>query len=439
MRRNTTDGRGRAATPVRGSRQGSRRGIVLGLLAAIAAIALPVGGSAGVAVASAGSVPAEVSAFVSGGLLAQLDEYFGPAADGSGIAFDETTEFGAVHRVFSWSPDFLAGVKTEHPVEMLNEWITVVSLQGAAIGLATISIEPSSVKPELVDFRRSAVLATALRDVPDAATLVRQDAASAWFALTDGELVPLVAGSSGIAAATPVADYQRAMVTPPQPPAEPQFGPGFVLPAVAIGAIVVLLVVFLLLPGRRRVVEDGEEADETVDSELASDSEQPSDSEQTTAAEEDADTSEPGTAPAAKPGVKAKPRTKPVSGGEVEQTSAAVPTSQVEPKPKPKATAAKKPAAAPPTEASDRKPAQKSATKPAATPAAASLDKPAEQPAERPARKPAQPAKKTSAQAAATPGDAAPTAAKAAQKKVPPATTAPAKTAPAKRPTAPRS
>src|SRR5690606_1251301 len=126
-----------------------------------------------VAAHAEGSVPAEVATYVAdGSLRAQLTDVYGLNAAGEGIDFDDTTTVGAIERVHVWSEAFRAGEETEHRVDLLNEWIVPVSIAEEAVGLATVWINPATVRPELASFTADPDLATALSEVPDGSSLV---------------------------------------------------------------------------------------------------------------------------------------------------------------------------------------------------------------------------------------------------------------------------
>ena len=86
--------------PRRGVRQ--RAWGALAAMIGLAAVALGlVLVPAGAASASLGSVPAEVTAYVtSGAMVARLNDVYGPNASGTaGMKFDETTKAGPISRV----------------------------------------------------------------------------------------------------------------------------------------------------------------------------------------------------------------------------------------------------------------------------------------------------------------------------------------------------
>ncbi len=215
---------------------------------------------AGVANASLGSVPAQVSAYVSDGeLVARLIDIYGKNASGTaGLPFGDTTTAGGITRVYEWTPDRLANQKTVHPVQLTNNWVVPISIGDKPVGVATIWINPQSVLPELAEFDPNVALATALPTVAASAALVRDNVTHAWFALADGTVTPLVAGSSGVTTPAPVASLKlSASASPPASTAGgPNTGLGLALGIVAV--IVVILLLALLFSLRRRPSTDSE-------------------------------------------------------------------------------------------------------------------------------------------------------------------------------------
>lgn len=300
-----------------------------GVVVALAAGALTVTPAS----ASEGSVPAEVTAYANApdGLVSRLDDLFGGSG---GIEFDDTTKVGQINRVHTFTEDFIAGLDTETPVELANEWTAPVTIADEPVGLATIWINPASVEPELADFVVDVDFTTLLSDVPAEAYLVRDSERAAWFTLDDGNLTALVSGTSGITGPTPVGVYQDLMINrSSQAPAEPS-GPDAAAfaPALLIALAVLVVVAFLLVPQvvarrRDRVTREAEQA--AAAEQLAAEK---------LAAENRA--AEQAAIEAAKP--KAKPKTPPKPGA-----TAKKPNPTAKPAPKPKAAPRPKPAPKP--------------------------------------------------------------------------------------------
>jgi hypothetical protein len=231
-------------------RPGTALALAVGLAAGVLGLSLMPGDAAS---ASLGSVPAEVSAYVTdGSMVARLNDVYGPNASGTeGITFDDTTKPGPISRVYEWTDARLANRTTDHPVQLTNNWAVPITVAGKSVGLATIWINPQTVEPELADFAPGAALGTALTTVPAKAALVRDPATGAWLALADGTVTPLVAGSSGLSTPVPVASLKLSPAAPaPLATGEPNTGL-----ALAIGNIAqidIVIVVALLLPRRRR-------------------------------------------------------------------------------------------------------------------------------------------------------------------------------------------
>jgi len=240
-------------------RRGARRR-ALGALAAVIALAAGAVGlalvPAAAASASLGSVPAEVTAYVtSGAMVARLNDVYGPNASGTaGIKFDDTTKAGPISRVYEWTAERLANHATDHPVQLTNNWVVPITIGGTSVGLATIWINPQTVAAELAEFAPSAELGTALTTVPPTAALVRDTATGAWLALADGTVTPLVAGRSGLTGPVPVGSLKLASASP-APIATSEPNTGLALAIGIVGLIVIIIVVALLLPRRRRATK----------------------------------------------------------------------------------------------------------------------------------------------------------------------------------------
>ncbi len=230
-----------------------RAGAVLAAVAGPAAVALGLAlVPAGAASASLGSVPAEVSAYVtSGAMVTRLNDVYGPNASGTaGIKFDDTTKAGPISRVYEWTADRLANRATTHPVQLTNNWVVPITIAGKSVGLATIWINPQTVDPELAEFSPSPALGTALTTVPATAALVRDTATGAWLALADSKVTPLVAGRSGLTTPAPV-DSLKLAPTAAAPTATTEPNTGLALAIGIVGLIVIIVAVALLLPRRR--------------------------------------------------------------------------------------------------------------------------------------------------------------------------------------------
>ena len=200
-----------------------------------------------------GSVPSEVRAYVAdGSLVAQLNDVYGVNAEGEGIDFDDTTKPGVIERVHVWSDELRAGADTDHPVDLLNEWIVPVTIADAPVGLATIWINPQTVRPELASFVADPDLATALSAVPDGSSLVHDPENVAWFALAaDGILTPLVPGRTELSTPVPLDDVAilPASGAAPAPGGDPNTGVGFAI--AVLGLLLAVIVVALVVPGLR--------------------------------------------------------------------------------------------------------------------------------------------------------------------------------------------
>ena len=226
-------------------------------LAAVLGFAVP-------AQATEGSVPLEVANFVAApdGLIAELEEFLGPGVDGTGIDFDDSTEMGAVDRVFTFSPAWLEGESTDAPVSLANEWTVPVSVGGEPVGVAVVWINPTTVRPQLADFVPDVAFATALADVPDDAYLVHDADRGAWFRLEQPRLLALVSGTSGVASETSLTLYQASLRDATDAPSPAQSADlGSVLSVATIVAVALIVILALLVPAawRRRKARADEE------------------------------------------------------------------------------------------------------------------------------------------------------------------------------------
>jgi hypothetical protein len=230
-------------------------------------VSAPAAAHAGSGGPQEGSVPSEVAAYVtSGALVAQLDDVYGVNAAGDGIDFDETTEPGVIERVHVWSAELLAGEETEHPLELVNEWVVPISIDDAPVGLATIWINPATVDPELASFDADPDLAAALSEVEKGASLVHDVPSAAWLALADdGTLTPLVPGSTGLSTPVPLDDV--ALLPPPSdatpPSGDPGTGVGFAIAVVLF--LLVLIAAVLIVPTLRAKKHPDADADDADD------------------------------------------------------------------------------------------------------------------------------------------------------------------------------
>jgi hypothetical protein len=219
-----------------------------------------------------GSVPSEVRTYVTdGSLVRQLNDVYGPDADGDGIDFADTTTTGTIERVHVWSEALRAGEDTDHPVDLLNEWIVPISIAEAPVGVATVWINPDTVAPELASFVADADLATALSAVPDGSSLVRDAESAAWLALADdGTLTPLVPGSTGLSTPVPLDDVAILPAAAPGPAATGDPGTGVGLAIAVVLLLLAVIVVALIVPTVRKK-KVGPAAEEAVSPALAGD------------------------------------------------------------------------------------------------------------------------------------------------------------------------
>ncbi|WP_309712586.1 hypothetical protein [Pseudolysinimonas sp.] len=214
-----------------------------------------------------GSVPSEVAAYVAdGSLVAQLNDVYGVNAEGDGIDFDDTTKLGVIERVHVWSDELREGEETDHPLDLLNEWVVPITITDVPVGLATIWINPATVRPELALFQADPDLATALSAVADGSSLVHDVESAAWLALAaDGTLTPLVPGTTGLSTPVPIDDVALlpAAGGPAPEGGDPGTGVGFAVAVVLF--LLAVIVVALVLPGLREKKKSDADAEQNSD------------------------------------------------------------------------------------------------------------------------------------------------------------------------------
>ncbi len=222
------------------------------IIAALAAVLALSGAPAALALDEP-TVPEPVATYFATGLVPRLADLYGPGKKtDSGIVFDSSAKVGDIHRIFAWSAAYLAGKKTDAPIELTNNWLAPVSVKDQVAGLATVWINPSSDDPELANFDLGPGLETALSAAPKGTVLVRDDRYSAWFATDGTKLYPLVSGSSGIATQTTIAAYQKRFpkVAPSAAVSTATTNQGLLIAGIVLGVVVLGLAAFVLLPDR---------------------------------------------------------------------------------------------------------------------------------------------------------------------------------------------
>lgn len=216
------------------------------------------------------TVPRQVADYFAEGLIPRLIDLYG-SGDGvnAGIDFDATTTVGGISRVLEWTPDFLAGKRTDVPTVLTNNWVAAVSVRGQVIGLATVWINPALDAPELASFDPPE-LARALAAAPPESLLVQDTAREAWFALDGDVLTPLVAGNSGVTQPTTPDAYQARIADVALAESAAAGGPpGVAIAALVLGIAIVGLAIFVLLPVRKRPPGDEDPDGDATDGEPA--------------------------------------------------------------------------------------------------------------------------------------------------------------------------
>ena len=219
-------------------------------MSAVVAALLAMTLGAAPAAATQGSVPPEVIVFATdpNGLVLSLEDFFGIAADGTGIDFDDTTQVGRVDRVFTFTPQWLAGEPTETPALIANQWVAPVRIADEPVGVAVIWINPGTVRPQLADFLPNPEFAAALVDLPAEASLVFDDKRTAWLLLEQATLTPVLGDGSP----TTLTAYRRGLAPDDAAPAAESVNLGSVLSVGIIVAVALVVVLVLLVPLARR-------------------------------------------------------------------------------------------------------------------------------------------------------------------------------------------
>lgn len=201
------------------------------------------------AAATQGSVPLEVADFVAAddGVQASLADFFGD------IDFDDTTTTPTIDRVFTFAPDWLAGDASADPMALGNEWAVPVLIGEKPIGLATVWINPVTVRPELADFAIDERLAAAFADLPDEAYVVHDEVQDAWLLLEGTTLTTLPTGAT-----TSLASYRLALPDDAADAEAPSFAATLSGGTLIAVALVVILAVLLPVALRRRRSVDSE-------------------------------------------------------------------------------------------------------------------------------------------------------------------------------------
>ena len=201
--------------------------------------------------AAAAGVPGEVTTYIANDLVDDLNEFYGPGQDGAGLLFTDSTTTSLAVRVLGLT----AATVADPGVRRLNRWVTVIAIDEAIVGVATISIEPLSSTPQLDLYLDSPQFGTVIAALPEGAQLVNDPDREAWFSLEGDMLTPLVAGSSGVTtpitlatyrASLPTATAADAAPTPPMPPG------ALIIVGLALALIVLLLAVEAFFPFWRR-------------------------------------------------------------------------------------------------------------------------------------------------------------------------------------------
>ena len=201
--------------------------------------------------AAAAGVPGEVTTYIANDLVDDLNEFYGPGQDGAGLLFTDSTTTSPAVRVLGLT----AATVADPGVRRLNRWVTVIAIDEAIVGVATISIEPLSSAPQLDLYLDSPQFGTVIAALPEGAQLVNDPEREAWFSLEGDMLTPLVAGSSGVTTPITLATYRASLPTAtamdaaPTPPTPPS---ALIIVGLVLALVVLLLAVEAFFPFWRR-------------------------------------------------------------------------------------------------------------------------------------------------------------------------------------------
>lgn len=108
------------------------------------------------------------------------------------VDFGDVAGFGAIHEVFHWSPDFLAGKETETPNMPIHEWVApALWADGEVAGTARVWRPEEASPAEFAAYDDNVELGMALLSAPDDARLVQDPTIAAWYVVEDGVVTAL--------------------------------------------------------------------------------------------------------------------------------------------------------------------------------------------------------------------------------------------------------
>jgi hypothetical protein len=233
--------------------------------AAVVAIAFGIatlGGQSANAALVEPKVPEQVVAYFATGLIPRLTDLYGSKTTAT-ITFDATTKVGGIRRLLSFTDDFLQGKTVEQPTELTNTWIAPITENGTTVlGLATVWINPGNDLPDLADFDPGPDLVAALATAPPGTLIIRDDPRSAFLATDGSTLTVLVSGTSGVVTPITPAAYQKLIGRAASRSVDDSGrNSGLLVAGSVLGVVVVLMLVVVLRPVRRRKREPAIDAD----------------------------------------------------------------------------------------------------------------------------------------------------------------------------------
>lgn len=188
------------------------------------------------------------------------------ASETSSLTAEERTRVvvGGPIQVWEWDTAFAQGRHGADPLQVTDQWVAPLSLDGTGVGALVISVDGAGA---VADHREAwdAELGGALLSVPAASFLYDEDV-DGWFRLAGEILTPITASAQGILAGSlPVDDYQPYLSARSQPTTAPvtveEDEPGGIQPPVIVAAAIVFGLLAMALTNvwaRRPIPEEDE-------------------------------------------------------------------------------------------------------------------------------------------------------------------------------------
>lgn len=109
--------------------------------------------------------------------------------DGASPDFASASAFGAIHRLYAWSPAFIDGTSSDRPVSAMDEWLApVLDDRGETVGTYRVWRPSSGSRAEMAGYDDDRELARELQHMASSALLVEDPMSGGWF-VVDGETI----------------------------------------------------------------------------------------------------------------------------------------------------------------------------------------------------------------------------------------------------------